>query len=238
MSRQEIVDTMLAGATLGDQVSARIHNATAAFSVAQLERLQRVGIRFWQESGVPPPFDGWVQAPRMSTQGAYLPQIRTIKARPTATVSDLRHEIAHAWDHVRGGGVSGNPARMNRRQRERIVTRPSRMWSASDRKHRIGQARLTLTEMLESYRRRATTKESAFDNPATREGYSRADVYEFYAEGYSVLFGTSRDSQAKLWLRAEELFILLQREARAQGIETPSEATLQRHLQRLRTGHP
>ena len=217
-------------ATLAETTVARITSAARAFSATQLSRMRRVGVRFWSELDVPPVFAGQVEVKRMTTRAAYVAEIRVIRLRPTSYSDDIRHEMAHAWDHVRTGTVAGYPDRMSRRDRERMIQRPVRMWSESaDRRLVVvggRRLRLSVTEMRDAYRRRAVLREQAFDNPQTREGYSRGAVREFYAEGYSVFHGSSTDSQAKLLLRAPELYSLLEREAQANGLAVPDRSRL------------
>jgi hypothetical protein len=219
-------------ATLSDSNSARITSASRAFSARQLGRMARVGVRFWSADGVPPVFRGQVQLGRMTTRAAYVARIRVIRLRPNAYTDDIRHELAHAWDHVRTGRVTGYPDRMSRRGRERMIERRVTMWSESATKRLVlvgrRQLRLTLTEMRDRYRRRAPLRENSFDNPNTREGYSRGRVREFYAEGYSVFGGSSIASKSKLLHRAPELYSLLEREARGQGLPIPDREALER----------
>jgi len=86
--------------------------------------------------------------------------------------------------------------------------------------------------MYDAYRRRVPRRELSFGG-ASREGYSRRSPQEFYAEGYTVFQGPYPIQQARMYRYAPELYLLLQAEARAEGMSVPDLATVQREASQL-----
>jgi hypothetical protein len=216
-----------------DRQRSAIRAALRAFSPGQLSQMRAAGVRFWSDQGLPPSLAGSFQPPDMTTRAQYVPQLRVIQLRPRAGADDIRHELAHAWDHVRAGRVRPLDG-LSERQLERELNRPIRMGSESSRRHRVGSGgsaqRLTIRQMLALYIPRLPERALGFDNPATREGYSRRSPREFYAEGYSVFHGPHVSAQARLLHFAPELYELLEREARDQNLPTPDRSRLQQEI--------
>ena len=232
MSRSRLLAQMQREARLSESNISRIQSAARAFSARQLGRMARVGVRFWSDDDLPRPFsDRSITVPPMSTRAAYVPSARVIRLRPAAHTDDIRHELAHAWDHVRTGRVNGYPDRMSTRQIMRMIGRPVTMWSESSTRRLVAvgrrRFRLTMSQMLDRYRRRARLRENSFDNPRTREGYSKRNVREFYAEGYAVFHGSSGASKSRMLHRAPELYSLMEREARSHGLAVPDRSALE-----------
>lgn len=229
-AREEILDDMTRQIDLSRQLRARIITALQAFSLGQLRSMQRAGVRFWGSAGLPPSFEGVAEAPLLRTPARYLQAIGVIQVRENAGVSDIRHELAHAWDNIR----ALRPQRMQRLDEIRedqlsseIERRAgSAFWSGS-----TTRVELTLSQMLQRYRDRLPRRELAFDNPGTREGHSLTSVQEFYAEGYSVFHGTHQNSQARLLHFAPELYFLLESEAQTQHLPIPNRAEVERAMQ-------
>jgi hypothetical protein len=231
--RAAILSDMTRETAFPKKLRQRIASATNAFTLAQLRQMQRAGVRFWGRSGLPPDFTGVVQRKALASPGEYLRETRVIRLSERATTSQIRHELAHAWDHVR---AMTKPKRIKgRKAMEKAVVSPGAFWSASSRKRatrepakggKSKRARLTMKEMFERYKGRAKLREWTFDGPSTREGHSKVNPQEFYAEGYSVFHGVDPASQMRLRLFAPELYQLLKSEALKNKQPVPDEAEL------------
>jgi hypothetical protein len=199
--------------------------ALESFSAAQLALMRRAGVRFWGTSGVPPAFEGMVEAPALASHGAFIPGIRIIRIGANTGRHALVHELAHAWDYVQG---LARPRRLDdlrpgarRRQIGQDLRRPP-FRSASSRRLRTVElggdggprrVRLTLRQMWQRYRDRVPRREEAFDGPSTREGHSLRSPQEFYAEGYAVFHGPHELPKERLQRYAPELHALLEAES-------------------------
>jgi hypothetical protein len=91
---------------------------------------------------------------------------------------------------------------------------------------KMKSARMPISEMLERCRR-WKLREQSFDNPATRESYSKRSPREFYAEGYSVFHGGREWNQARLLYYAPELYELLEIEAKEEGLDVPDRSKVE-----------
>lgn len=210
------------GAQLDATLVERIVSACDAFSNGQIDAMLRAGIRVWPMVGSPSPYDGW-QMPTPAARAAYTDLARVVLVRDNARSSDLRHELAHAWDHTKTGRLRGRLDAMPREKRDRLMKNPPPFWSENARAAVTPPGakkatQMALDEMRVAYAGRLLSKEEAFDNPDTREGYSRSGVKEFYAEGYSVYHGPCDTCQARLLAFASELFDVLERESKKHGL--------------------
>ncbi len=108
--RDQILQDMLRGltATEKDSVCKRFRRALAAFSTSQMLTMKSAGVRFWRAGEFPPPFkDDYAPGKAKRNEMArYHPEVRVIQWGTRAGVDEIRHELAHAWDHVRGGKVA------------------------------------------------------------------------------------------------------------------------------------
>lgn len=210
------------GAELDAEVVERLVSASNAFSNQQMDLMLNAGIRAWPMVGSKSPYSG-VKMPPPAARAAYFPPTRVIVARDNAKTDDLRHELAHAWDHMKGGHIKGRLDKLTEAERSRVLGADIVRWSEKAREAvtPLGAKKatqMTLLEMRDAYKKRLLQREDAFDNPGTREGYSRTSVAEFYAEGYSVYHGHCDMCQARMLDLAPELFEVLEREAKQFGL--------------------
>lgn len=223
-----------------DATKAKTMKAMESFSLDQLKTMQRAGVRFANPGSLPKEFDGVAEAPPLHTPGRYLPPARVIQMSPNAGPDSIRHEMAHAWDDVKNdrklSRLDSLPVERRRAEIERLAEEKQPFSSDSNQKlatKEVGNdggtknARFTMKEMFDKYRSRVPTRLEAFDNPGTREGYSRTSVKEFYAEGYSVFHSNNRDSQAKMLRYAPELYFHLEGEAKKGGLPVPDRSALE-----------
>jgi hypothetical protein len=233
--REKILDDMTRDMNPSKELRTRMLSAMRAFTLSQLRRMQKAGVRFWGRRGLPPIFKDIVQTEDdLSTPAEYLPQARVIRVGKGKT-GQIRHELAHAWDHVRA--MSKPKPIRGRKAMEKAVMSPGATWSESSRKRatrepgkggKSKRVKLTIKAMLERYRERAKLREWTFDGPSTQEGHSKRNPRDFYAEGYSVFHGADTASQMRLRLFAPELYELLKREALKNKQPVPDEAELDR----------
>jgi hypothetical protein len=216
-----------------EALSGRIASAMRAFTLGQLKQMQKAGVRFWGRTGLPPAFEkAAITMEELSTPGEYTPLARVIRLSLQAKTSHIRHELAHAWDHVR---AMARPAPLKEpKAMQAALKSPGAFWSESTTKRATREikkdksvaAKLTVNEMFDRYKGRIWRRELAFDGPGTREGHSLRSSKEFYAEGYSVFHGPDISSQMKLRYYAPELYELLKSESLANKQPVPDEKEL------------
>ncbi len=233
-ARDKILDEISTDMNPSEDIKKKMRSAMRAFALDQLQQMQKAGLKFWGGQGLPPEFDGIVtMAKDLASPGAYSEIVRVIRLSSRAGSGHIRHELAHAWDHLR---TLDKPKPLKGRKAiEQSVTNPGEYWSASKTKRVTSQpqaggkqkkVKLSVTEMFDLYKGRIPRREVAFDNPETREGHSMRSPQEFYAEGYSVFHGPHLTSQMRLRLYAPELYHLLKTEALAKKMAVPDEAEL------------
>jgi Domain of unknown function (DUF4157) len=232
--REKLLADSTDGATLTPKQVARIAAAMRAFSLHQLHAMRSAGLRFWQGDSLPPEFQGRVVVANISTPAEYLDIIHVIRMAENATTDAIRHEIAHAWDHVRTGKVKP-VGQLNDKALVKAVENTPVLSSASKEKRatketqggKVRGVRLSISEMLDRYKKSAPLRENNFDNPSTRESYSKSSPREFYAEGYSVFHSGREWNQARLLYYAPELYELLEAEAKQEGLPVPDRSKIE-----------
>jgi hypothetical protein len=220
------------GAELPAQQVSRIASAMRAFSLQQLQAMRKAGVRFWAPDSLPPEFKDSVQVENVSTPGQYLDTLRIIRMAKKATTDAIRHEMAHAWDHVRTGKVRPI-GKLQGKDFEKALKETPAFSSETEEKRatkethegKVRSVRIPISEMFERYKK-WKLREQSFDNPSTREGYSKTSPKEFYAEGYSVFHGGKEWNQARLLYYAPELYELLEAEATQQGLAIPDRSKI------------
>jgi hypothetical protein len=229
--RAKILTEFTDGSGLSGRQLTQIKGAMRGFSLHQLREMRKAGVRFWDPDSLPPEFS--LNVENLSTPAEYLNIFRVIRMGPNATTDAVRHELAHAWDHVRTGKVkpagkvsektlekaAKNTPAFSSERNVKISTREI----SGGKEHPV---RLTISEMLDRYRR-WRLREQNFDNPSTRESHSKKSVQEFYAEGYSVFHGASEWNQAMLLYYAPELYNMLEDEAKREGLDLPVRSNLE-----------
>jgi hypothetical protein len=221
---------------LPEQQLSRIAAAMRAFSLPQLRTMRKAEVRFWAPDGLPPEFAGNVRVGNVSTPGQYLDTIRVIRMAKSASVDAIRHEMAHAWDHVRTGKVKPI-GKLTGKAFEKALEQTPPLSSETavkraTRETKMGKPRairIPISEMFDRYKK-WKLREQSFDNPSTREGYSKASPREFYAEGYSVFHGGREWNQARLLYYAPELYEYLEIETKQQGLGIPDRAKIEAAL--------
>ncbi len=230
--REKILADSTDGSALTAQQVGRIEGAMRGFSLHQLRAMRNAGLRFWQGDSLPPEFAGRVEVKVISTPAEYLDVIHVIRMAPNASTDAIRHEIAHAWDHARAGKLKPL-GKLKDNDLVRAVEQTPPLSSETKEKRltketndgKVRAVRLPMSEMLARYRR-WKRREQSFDNPSTRDGYSKSSEREFYAEGYSVFHSGRPWNQARLLYYAPELYELLEAEAKEQGLPIPDRSEL------------
>jgi hypothetical protein len=234
--RTKILTEFTDGAGLSEQQLARIRAAMRGFSLHQLRAMRKAGVRFWAPDSLPPEFSDRVRVKNISTPAEYLDLLHIIRMAPGASTDAVRHEFAHAWDHVRTGKVTPI-GKLNEKDFEKALKNTPELLSETSEKRATKEVsgnkkrkiRLTVSEMLERYRK-WRLREQSFDNPSTRESYSKTSPREFYAEGYSVFHSGSEWNQARLLYYAPELYELLEAEAEQEGLSVPDRSKIEAAL--------
>jgi hypothetical protein len=230
--RQRLLTDFTDGAGLPDKQLARIAAARKGFSLHQRRAMRKAGGRFWAPDSLPPEFKDRVVMKNLSTPGGYSDVLRIIRMAEKATTDAIRHELAHAWDHVRTAKVKPI-GQLKDKQFEQALENTPALSSQTEEKRvtkephegKVRVVRLSVSEMLERYKK-WSLREQSFDNPSTREGYSKTSPAEFYAEGYSVFHGGKEWNQARLLYYAPELYELLEAEAKQEGLGVPDRSKI------------
>ena len=231
--REAILDYMLRESDTPDKMRKRIKRALNAFSTKQMEVMKQAGVRFWPADDLPPLFrDAFKEKERSRLEmGRYEPALRIIHWDIKRTgVDDLRHELAHAWDHVRTGKVQP----LDKLKGDALIKAAQKtppFTSETDEKRpeitetgdKPKKVKLSVKEMFDRFMNRPVSADPtgsasgfAFANPGTDPQHAARSVKEFYAEGYSVFHGDYEDGQAQLLCSAPELYQLLEKEAKEQ----------------------
>jgi hypothetical protein len=234
--RDQILQHMLRGVTDAEKQSwcKGLRRALGAFSTSQMRAMKSAGVRFWRAGEYPPPFkDEYAPKKAGRTERArYQPEVRIIQWGDKAGVDDIRHELAHAWDHVRSGKVQPLDAYKGAKLKKEISapvtfsseTAEKRLTVEEDvggKKKKVG---LSINDMYRRFLERPAT--GLFGNPMTDPEEVQTNVREFYAEGYSVFHGDHEDAQAQLLCYAPELYQLLEKEAREAKLAIPDRGKL------------
>jgi hypothetical protein len=234
--RAKLLTEFTEGAELPEQQVSRIASAMRAFSPRQLQAMRKAGVRFWAPDSLPPEFKNHVEVENVSTPGQYLDTLRLIRMAKNASTDSIRHEMAHAWDHVRTGKVKPI-AGLKGEEFDKALKDTPALSSETEEKRatkethqgKVRSVRIPISEMFERYKK-WKLREQSFDNPSTREGYSKTSPKEFYAEGYSVFHGGREWNQARLLYYAPELYELLEAEAKQQGLGVPDRTKIEAAL--------
>jgi hypothetical protein len=236
--RHAILKDMLRGVTADEEKAwcKRLRRALAAFSTSQMRTMKAAGVRFWRSGEFPPPFKG-EYAPsktRRSEMARYEYRYRIIQWGPKGGVDEIRHELAHAWDHVRGGKVPRldsykgaslkkaifAPVAFTSETAKKLVTIEETV--GADKK----KVSLSIQDTYDRFMKRPVQSYWSFANSMTAPEHVTNDVREFYAEGYSVFHGDDEDAQAKLLCDAPELYQLLEKEANDVKLAVPDRGKL------------
>ena len=231
--RTRLLTVFSDGAGLPDKTVGKISAAMNAFSLHQLHAMEKAGLRFWPGDSLPSEFKDRVKVDPISTPAEYVDVIHIIRMADNATTDAIRHEMAHAWDHVRTGKVKP-VAQLKGKEFEQALQNTPELSSTTSEKRptkeltggKMKSARMPISEMLKRYRR-FKLREESFDNPSTRESYSKRSVREFYAEGYSVFHGGREWNQARLLYYAPELYEMLETEAKEEGLDVPDRSKVE-----------
>jgi len=236
--RDQILQDMLRGltATEKDSVCKRFRRALAAFSTSQMLTMKSAGVRFWRAGEFPPPFkDDYAPGKAKRNEMArYHPEVRVIQWGTRAGVDEIRHELAHAWDHVRGGKVARLDAYKGARLKKAVQAAAT--FSSEKNEARLtveeivhGQKQkvgLSIKDVYDRFMKRPAAAYWSFANTKTDPEHVTSDVREFYAEGYSVFHGDNEDAQAQLLCDAPELYQLLENEANEGKLAVPDRGKL------------
>jgi hypothetical protein len=231
--REKLLAGFTDGSALTSKQVGRIKAAMDAFSLHQLHAMQRAELRFWQGDSLPPEFTGRVERKNISTPAEYLDVIHVIRMAENASTDAIRHEMAHAWDHVRTGKVKPVGQLKDKDLAKAIENTPPLYSETKDKRAtketqggKVRGIRLSISEMLDRYKKSAPLRENNFDNPSTRESHSKSSPREFYAEGYSVFHSGREGNQARLLYYAPELYELLEAEAKQEGLPVPDRSKI------------
>jgi hypothetical protein len=238
-ARTEVLDHMVGGCDppLSAAHRTRVSQAMDAFSLDQLRRLDTAGVRFWNDpSSLPPDIARLGYSPRtLDSVARYEPDYRVILTSPEnldrgSAISDMRHELAHAWDDVRNEprprSLASMPDAARRREIDRRHAALNRGQFESMSSRHLAPSNLSLGDMYDRFLEHAPRNEQTFANPGTRESIPKRNPVEFYAEGYSVFHGSSQQSQARLLHYAPELYAHLEHESAQLGLPVPDRAAL------------
>ena len=152
----------------------------------------------------------------------YEPSTRVIQLGPQSGRDEVRHELAHAWDHVRTGKVARLDAYKGARLKKAILAPITFSSETAEKRVTIEETvgadkkkvGLSVKDTFDRFMKRPAQSYWSFASSKTDPEHVTSDVREFYAEGYSVFHGDNEDAQAKLLCDAPELYQLLEEEAK------------------------
>jgi hypothetical protein len=236
--RDEILQDMLRGLTTDEknQLCMRFRRALGAFSTSQMVTMKAAGVRFWRSGEFPPPFkDEYAPSKTRHKEIArYQHNYRIIQWGSKAGVDAIRHELAHAWDHVRGGKVPRLDSYKGAQLRKAVLA-PANFSSESAEKRttieetvegKQKKVGLSIKDTFDRYMNRPAPPDWSFANSQTDPEHVTSDIKEFYAEGYSVFHSGNEEAQAQLLCYAPELYQLLETEANENKLAIPSRSVL------------
>lgn len=234
--RATLLSEFTDGAGLEKQQISDIKSAMRAFSLRQLRAMRNAGVRFWVPDSLPP-FKENVKIANLSAPGEYVDTFRVIRMAKNAPTDAIRHELAHAWDHVRTGKVKPIGKLKGKAWEKALKDTPALSSETAEKratkemisKGRMRSVRMPISDMFARYKK-WSLREQSFDNPGTQDAYSKRSPREFYAEGYSVFHGGWEDHQARLLYYATELYELLEAEANEQKLGVPDRSKLEASL--------
>lgn len=239
---------MTPGTTLTAEVREIIVTAMLAYSDHQRRVMIRAGARFWPDQALPPEFYALGPGNRLdyTTPGAarYFRPLRLVHLFGTTNVKNVRHELAHCWDHVRRGnvrslrGLSGTSlfAAIGR-------SAPMTLSSTAPVEGYLDLYRRRIAELVLHRRLRPGCRPQTTTSTPNAEfyklggwSYPSQDATEFYAECYRIFHAPSSEAgaaldQARLWLYAREMYNLLERESRSEQSPVPNSAAIQAAIQ-------
>ena len=236
--RNTILKDMLRGVAADEKKAwcKRLRRALAAFSTSQMEALNTAGVRFWRSGGFPPPFDAEFAPSKTGRyeMARYEYPYRVISWGPRAGVDEVRHELAHAWDHVRDGKIRRLDNYKGAQLKKEMLA-PTTFASETNKKRvtvadpagaGTKQVGLSIKDTFDRFMKRPVQGYWSFRNSKTDPEHVTSNVKEFYAEGYSVFHGGDEDAQAQLLCAAPELYQLLEKEALAEKLAVPDRKKL------------
>jgi hypothetical protein len=243
--RAAVLKDMLRGATADEKKAwcKRLRRAMAGFSTGQLLKMKAAGVRFWRSGEYPPPFKGDYapSKPKRYEMARYQPNTRVIQWGPQAGVDEVRHELAHAWDHVRGGKVPRLDNYKGQSLKKAVLAEAKLSSETAEKRltieETVGNAKkkvgLSIQDMFDRFMNRPVRSGSgwSFANTRTDPEHVLSGVKEFYAEGYSVFHGDNEDAQAQLLCDAPELYQMLENEAIEAKLTVPDRAKLTKNNQ-------
>jgi hypothetical protein len=215
----------------------KIRRALAAFSIGQMRAMKKAGVRFWEWESFPPSFGSGYAPKRKGTDelARYDYHYRVIHGLDSGGVDELRHELAHAWDHVRGGKVQKLDKLKGSALDKQIKAEPK--FSSETKEKRVTfddpagsgtkKVKLSVQDTYDRFMGRPVQGNWSFANSRTKPEHVTGDIREFYAEAYSVFHGDNKDAQADLLCAAPELYQLLEDEALKDKLKVPVRADLE-----------
>ena len=237
--RNAILQDMLRGTT-PEQKQAyckKIRRALAAFSIGQMRAMKNAGVRFWEWGSLPPSFGSGYAPKRKGTDelARYDYHYRVIHGLDSGGVDELRHELAHAWDHVRGGKVQKLDKLKGSALDKQIKAELKFSSEINEKRVTVEgpagsgtkKVKLSIQDTYDRFMSRPAQGNWSFANSRTRPEHVTSDIREFYAEAYSVFHGDTKDAQADLLCGAPELYQLLEEEALKDKLRVPVRADLE-----------
>lgn len=236
--RNAILQDMLRGTTADEKKAwcKKIRRALAAFSTRQMRIMNNAGVRFWRSGEFPAPFkdDYAPSAKRRREMARYDYPYRIIQGIESSGVDEVRHELAHAWDHVRSGKVPKLDKLKGSSLKAAMFKAATFASEGTEKRVTVDDAgagtkkvKLSVKDTFDRFMARPVRGNWSFANTKTDPEHVTSNVREFYAEAYSVFHGGNPDAQADLLCDAPELYQLLEQEALADKLKVPSRKDLE-----------
>jgi len=236
--RNAILQDMLRGLDANEKKSwcKKIRRALAGFSTRQMQVMKNAGVRFWRSGEFPAPFADKYgpSATKRGEMARYDFPYRIIQGLDTSGPDEVRHELAHAWDHVRSGKVPRLDKLKGKQLDKAMFVSPD--FSSEGKEKRVSiddpagsgtkKIKLSVQDTFDRFMQRPAQGNWSFANSRTKPEHVTSDIREFYAEGYSVFHGDNEEAQAIMLCDAPELYALLEKEALAEKLKVPDRTKL------------
>ncbi len=228
---------------LSDKEQKQLRAAFRSLSTAQMESLDKEGMRIWRGRDTPPELAKLgMSTGGISERAHYQYASKTLTLNPDLPphLSDIVHELGHARDDLWNdtkltkplSEVKGEKARERQMDAASLMSHTKQKFAVKTYKggtdSELVDKKMSINDMYKAYVKRTentpTSMLPASEN--ARSSYAKSSPSEFYAEAFAIFHGDDPQAQARLLTFAPEVFSLLQADAKANGLPTLDEAAL------------
>lgn len=224
--RDKLIDHITRGndPAIDAKLRKRIETALSALSDKELKRLDDTGFRIYVGREAPPDLlEAGLATRKLTSPAQYSPGVKVILLNPDKmpTASQIMHEVGHAKDDMLDDPKNLKPLAKYKDEATRTKMLEKSMTMASDTNPKIKAAYDAYHKRFDSY-----PKDEHFHTPTQSDSYARSDPNEFYAEAFATFHGGTEEMKARLLDQAPEIYEILEKDAKKQGLKVPDRAAL------------